>query len=134
MCVTFQFYYPMNIIILLLECASFFPRAQQMFPARRGQLVFAAESPSFTILCIQPLTITSHSIQHFFFGLFLSYQLPSVVPLLCLFLHPFFPHAPITATFALSKTLPISRHPSSNESSHYLFYRSRFSSHEHERE
>ena len=104
-----------------------------MFPARRGQPVLQPSchlSRSFASNLCKPLAIMSHSSTsfHLFFGLpFLSHQLLSVVPLLDPFLHPFSTHAPTITTFALSETLPISLHPSFHESSHCLFYLSKFS-------
>ena len=78
---------------------------QQRFPACRGQLVFAAWSPSLrscaSNLC-KPLAVSSHFSTSFnvFFGLpFLSHQLLKVVPLLDPFLHLFSPRVSTIATF-----------------------------------
>ena len=122
------------IIILLQECASFYFWSPAEAPHMQGSAGFCSlvaifhdlQHPTFANLwqsCdILVLLFTSFSV-----FLFFSHQLLRVVPLLDPFLHPFSPHVPTIATFSLSKTLPISLHPSFHESSHCLFYLSRFS-------
>ena len=86
-----------------------------MFPRTYGSASFLQPSRHLTRSCASNLckflAVMSQSSTsfHLFFGLpFLSQQLLNVVPLLGLFLHPFSPHAPTIAIFALSETLPIS--------------------------
>ena len=110
-------YFAPGVCVLFLE-PSYFPRTYRSadFCSLLGHFSRVCASNLWQLCYIAALLSFSFS------AFFLPTNFLSVVPLLDLFFHLFSRHAPAIAIIVLSKTLPISLHPSSHEYAHCLFY------------
>ena len=110
-------YFAPGVCVLFLE-PSYFPRTYRSadFCSLLGHFSRFCASNLLQLCYIAALLSFSFS------AFFLPTNFLSVVPLLDLFFHLFSRHAPAIAIIVLSKTLPISLHPSSQEYAHCLFY------------
>ena len=105
-------YFAPGVCVLFLE-PNYFPRTHR-------SVDFCSLLCQFSQFCASNLWQLCYIAALLLFFLPTNFQ--SVVPLLDLFLHLFSRHAPAIAIIVLSKTLPISLHPSSQEYAHCLFY------------